>query len=151
MAKNRTPYRVWVSEVMLQQTQVTTVIPYFLRFMERFPTVGDLAAAAQDDVLALWTGLGYYARGRNLHKAAQQITAEHGGVFPRDLETLMALPGIGRSTAAAILAISLREAPRNPGWQRQARADPHSCGGWTHQRQSGAEAAVAACRGLHAG
>jgi A/G-specific adenine glycosylase len=102
--KNRTPYRVWVSEIMLQQTQVATVIPYFQRFMQRFPNLKQLATAPLDDVLHLWTGLGYYARGRNLHKAAQLIHSEHGGRFPRDLETVMSLPGIGRSTAAAILA-----------------------------------------------
>lgn len=102
--KNRTPYRVWVSEIMLQQTQVTTVIPYFQRFMQRFPNLKQLAIAPTDDVLHLWTGLGYYARARNLHKAAQLVQTEFGGRFPRGLETVMSLPGIGRSTAAAILA-----------------------------------------------
>ena len=102
--KNRNPYRVWVSEIMLQQTQVTTVIPYFQRFMHRFPNLKQLASAPLDDVLHLWTGLGYYARGRNLHKAAQIIQTDFGGRFPRDLETVMSLPGIGRSTAGAILA-----------------------------------------------
>jgi A/G-specific adenine glycosylase len=100
----RTPYRVWISEVMLQQTQVTTVIPYFERFMARFPNVSTLARADLDDVLHLWTGLGYYARGRNLHAAAKQIVAEHHDELPRDLDTLIALPGIGRSTAGAILS-----------------------------------------------
>lgn len=100
----RAPYRVWVSEIMLQQTQVTTVIDYFERFMQRFPTVGDLAKAPQDDVLHLWTGLGYYARARNLHKAAKVIVEDHAGELPRDLDALNALPGIGRSTAGAILA-----------------------------------------------
>jgi A/G-specific adenine glycosylase len=99
-------YRVWVSEIMLQQTQVATVIPYFERFMQRFPRVGALADAPADEVLHLWTGLGYYARARNLHRAARLIRDEHGGEFPRDLEKVMALPGIGRSTAGAILAIS---------------------------------------------
>src|SRR3546814_6020767 len=80
----RAPYRVWLSEVMLQQTQVTTVIPYFARFLARFPDVGSLAAAPLDDVLALWAGLGYYARARNLHRCAQTIVAAHGGEFPRD-------------------------------------------------------------------
>ncbi|MFZ5724441.1 MAG: A/G-specific adenine glycosylase [Pseudomonadota bacterium] len=98
------PYRVWVSEVMLQQTQVTTVIPYFTRFMTRFPDVRALAAAGIDEVLHLWTGLGYYARARNLHRAAQQVVAQHGGEFPRSIDGLAALPGIGRSTAGAILA-----------------------------------------------
>lgn len=102
--QNKTAYRVWLSEIMLQQTQVTTVIPYFLRFLERFPTVQELAAAKQDEVLHLWTGLGYYARARNLHKAAQMIVAEHGGEFPQNLEQMNALPGIGRSTAAAVLS-----------------------------------------------
>ena len=100
----RTPYRVWISEVMLQQTQVATVIPYFERFMQRFPNVETLARADLDEVLHLWTGLGYYARGRNLHAAAQQMVQEHGGCVPADLDALTALPGIGRSTAGAILA-----------------------------------------------
>ena len=101
-----TPYRVWVSEIMLQQTQVATVIPYYERFMARFPDVNALAAASMDEVLHLWTGLGYYARGRNLHRAAQRVVAEYGGVFPDTLEGMQSLPGIGRSTAGAILAIS---------------------------------------------
>ena len=104
--KDRTPYRVWVSEIMLQQTQVVTVIPYFERFMARFPDVRALADAGADEVLHLWTGLGYYARARNLHRAAQIVRDEHGGEFPRGLEAVMDLPGIGRSTAGAILAIS---------------------------------------------
>ncbi|MDA0977532.1 MAG: A/G-specific adenine glycosylase, partial [Proteobacteria bacterium] len=98
-------YRVWVSEIMLQQTQVATVIPYFERFLARFPTVDRLAAANQDEVLHLWTGLGYYARARNLHKAAQQVMTDYNGEFPQTLEELTALPGIGRSTAGAILSI----------------------------------------------
>lgn len=105
--KDTTPYRVWVSEVMLQQTQVATVIPYFNRFMAHFPEVTALAAAPLDEVLAHWSGLGYYSRARNLHRAAQLIRDEHGGEFPTDLERVMALPGVGRSTAGAILAISL--------------------------------------------
>lgn len=100
----RTPYRVWLSEVMLQQTQVATVIPYFARFLARFPDVASLAAAPLDEVLALWAGLGYYARARNLHRCAQVVVAEHGGEFPREFEAMAALPGIGRSTAGAILA-----------------------------------------------
>jgi A/G-specific adenine glycosylase len=103
---DRTPYRVWVSEIMLQQTQVSTVIPYFERFMRRFPDVRSLADAPADEVLHLWTGLGYYARARNLQRAAQTIRDEHAGVFPRTLEAVMALPGVGRSTAGAILALS---------------------------------------------
>ena len=99
-------YRVWVSEVMLQQTQVATVIAYFQRFIERFPTLPALAAADQDRVLELWSGLGYYARARNLHRAAGVVVARHHGELPRDLAALQALPGIGRSTAAAILALA---------------------------------------------
>ncbi len=99
-----TPYRAWVSEIMLQQTQVATVIPYFQRFMARFPSLADLAAAPLDEVLALWSGLGYYARARNLHACARRVMAEYGGELPCDLAALMALPGIGRSTAGAILA-----------------------------------------------
>ena len=103
----KTPYKVWLSEVMLQQTQVATVIPYFERFMARFPTVTDLAAAPLDEVLHLWTGLGYYARARNLHKAAQQVVNLHGGQFPQTFDEVAALPGVGRSTAGAILSLSL--------------------------------------------
>lgn len=102
-----TPYRVWVSEIMLQQTQVSTVIPYYQRFMQHFPDVASLAAADIDEVLHLWTGLGYYARGRNLHKCAQTIMAEYQGEFPQSVELLSQLPGIGRSTAAAIASISM--------------------------------------------
>ncbi|HUP91786.1 MAG TPA: A/G-specific adenine glycosylase [Solimonas sp.] len=100
----REPYRVWLAEIMLQQTQVATVVPYFERFLARFPSVSELAQAKLDDVLHLWAGLGYYARARNLHRCAQAIVAQHGGEFPRTLEEMQALPGIGRSTAAAILA-----------------------------------------------
>ena len=104
-----TPYKVWVSEIMLQQTQVTTVIPYFERFMRAFPTVEALAEAQQDDVLHHWTGLGYYARARNLHKAAKQIVEQYHGEFPTNIDDVMALPGIGRSTAGAILSISCNQ------------------------------------------
>ena len=100
----RTPYRVWLAEVMLQQTQVGTVIPYFERFVTDLPTLPDLAAAELDTVLALWSGLGYYARARNLHRAARLCVERHGGELPKDIEALQALPGIGRSTAGAILA-----------------------------------------------
>ena len=100
----RTPYRTWVAEIMLQQTQVQTVIPYYARFLEALPTLPALAAADADRVLALWSGLGYYARARNLHRAAQVCVAEHGGELPVDFDALAALPGIGRSTAGAILA-----------------------------------------------
>jgi A/G-specific adenine glycosylase len=102
-----TPYRVWVSEIMLQQTQVNTVIAYYQRFMHRFPDVHTLAVASQDEVLHLWTGLGYYARARNLHKSAQLVTDHHNGLFPKTLDELMSLPGIGRSTAGAILALAM--------------------------------------------
>lgn len=107
--RNPTPYRVWVSEVMLQQTQVATVVPYFERFMARFPNVESLAVAPEDEVMHLWTGLGYYARARNLHASAQRLVAQHGGEFPDDIEQVQALPGIGRSTAGAILALSRGE------------------------------------------
>jgi len=103
---NPTPYRVWVSEVMLQQTQVATVIPYYARFMARFSSIDALASASLDEVLHLWTGLGYYARARNLQACAKVLASEHGGDFPNQLEDVMALPGIGRSTAGAILALS---------------------------------------------
>ncbi len=105
----RDPYRVWLSEVMLQQTQVSTVLEYYPRFLARFPDVRALAAAPLDDVLALWSGLGYYSRARNLHRCAQVVVAEHGGAFPRSSEALAALPGIGRSTAAAIAAFCFGE------------------------------------------
>ncbi|MDQ3059558.1 MAG: A/G-specific adenine glycosylase [Pseudomonadota bacterium] len=105
----RDPYRVWLSEIMLQQTQVTTVLDYYERFLQRFPTVGELAAAAQDEVLALWSGLGYYSRARNLHRCAQDVMALHGGQFPRSALQLQTLPGIGRSTAAAIASFCFEE------------------------------------------
>lgn len=100
----RTPYRVWLSEIMLQQTQVRVVVPYFERFVAALPDLRALAEAPADDVLALWSGLGYYARARNLHAAAKRCVEAHGGELPRDLDALMALPGIGRSTAGAILS-----------------------------------------------
>ncbi len=106
------PYRVWISEIMLQQTQVKTVIPYFERFMQRFPDVVSLANADIDDVLHHWSGLGYYARARNLHKAAQQVRDEFDSEFPRDFDDVQSLPGIGRSTAGAIL--SLADGQRHP-------------------------------------
>ena len=105
----RTPYRVWLSEVMLQQTQVATVIPYFTRFVARFPTLPELAAAGTDEVMAHWAGLGYYARARNLHAAAKRCVQLHDGALPRDFDALLALPGIGRSTAGAILALAWDE------------------------------------------
>ena len=103
---NPTAYRVWVSEIMLQQTQVGTVMPYFERFLQRFATLEALAAAPIDEVLHLWTGLGYYARARNLHAAAQRIAARPGGDFPQTLDEMQSLPGVGRSTAGAILALA---------------------------------------------
>ena len=104
--RDRTPYRVWVSEIMLQQTQVATVIAYYERFVQRFPDVQALASAPIDEVLHLWTGLGYYARARNLHRAAQTIVAGLNGEFPSTLEAMQSLPGVGRSTAGAILALA---------------------------------------------
>jgi A/G-specific adenine glycosylase len=98
----RDPYAIWLSEVMLQQTQVTTVIPYYLRFLQCFPDIRSLASASLDEVLAQWSGLGYYSRGRNLHRAARLVASDHAGIFPRDIEEIHQLPGIGRSTAAAI-------------------------------------------------
>lgn len=107
--QNKTPYRVWISEIMLQQTQVSTVIPYYQKFMTSFPTINDLANAQEDDVLHHWTGLGYYARARNLHKAAKMVVNEFKGQFPDTLEDVISLPGIGRSTAGAILSIALNK------------------------------------------
>ncbi len=129
--RDRSPYRVWVSEVMLQQTQVATVIPYFERFMARFPGISDLAHAPEDEVLHLWSGLGYYARARNLHRAARIVEAEHAGVFPTDFDAVAALPGIGRSTAGAVLALSLDQ--RHPildGNVRRVLARYHAVEGW---------------------
>ncbi|MDR2881621.1 MAG: A/G-specific adenine glycosylase, partial [Azoarcus sp.] len=105
----RDPYRIWLSEIMLQQTQVATVIPYYARFLERFPDAATLAAAPVEEVMALWSGLGYYARARNLHRAACAVMEEHGGHFPVTATVLAGLPGIGRSTAAAIAAFASSE------------------------------------------
>ncbi|CAH1199367.1 Adenine DNA glycosylase [Candidatus Nitrotoga sp. BS] len=102
-------YRIWLSEIMLQQTQVVTVTPYFLRFVARFPTIAALAADSQEAVLAHWSGLGYYSRARNLHRTAQLIMQRHEGTFPQQFEDILALPGIGRSTAAAISAFAFHE------------------------------------------
>ena len=129
--QEKTPYKVWLSEVMLQQTQVATVIPYFQRFMSRFPTVTDLAAAPLDEVLHLWTGLGYYARARNLHKAACQITEKHGGIFPQNFDDVAALPGVGRSTAGAILSLSLgQHYPILDGNVKRVLARCYAVEGW---------------------
>ena len=133
--QNPSAYRVWVSEIMLQQTQVATVIPYFERFMQRFPELSSLAAANTDEVLHLWTGLGYYARGRNLHKAAQQIVEHHNGEFPALFEEVIALPGIGRSTAAAILAQAMdqRHAILD-GNVKRVLCRYHAIEGWSGER-----------------
>lgn len=126
-----TPYRVWVSEIMLQQTQVSAVIPYFLRFITSFPTVVELAQAPQDDVLAHWSGLGYYARARNLYRCAQIINDEYGGEFPQSVESLGSLPGIGRSTAGAIASISMGvPAAILDGNAKRVLARVHSVAGW---------------------
>jgi A/G-specific adenine glycosylase len=117
------PYSVWLSEIMLQQTGVVAVIPYYQRFLARFPDVAALAAAPVDDIIALWAGLGYYSRARNLHTAARLIVQEYGGVFPADLDRLTSLPGVGRSTAGAILSIAFaRKAPILDGNVRRVLA-----------------------------
>src|SRR5512143_1680958 len=126
-----TPYRVWVSEVMLQQTQVVTVIPYYQRFMARFPDVAALADASVDDVLAHWSGLGYYSRARNLHRAAQVVRDDHAGRFPETIDEIMALPGIGRSTAGAILALALKQHhPILDGNVKRVLSRYHAVDGW---------------------
>src|ERR1700730_13528266 len=102
--RNKDPYRIWLSEIMLQQTRVAAVIPFYERFLENFPTITALAAAPEAEVLRLWAGLGYYSRARNLQSAAKEIVAKHGGEFPRSAEDTLALPGIGSYTAAAILS-----------------------------------------------
>jgi len=129
--QDKTPYRVWLSEIMLQQTQVQTVIPYFEAFIQSFPTIQDLACASEDEVLHLWTGLGYYARARNLHRTAQRVTQDLGGHFPRSVEELEELPGIGRSTAGAIasLAMGLR-APILDGNVKRVIARHDAVAGW---------------------
>lgn len=130
-----TPYRVWVSEIMLQQTQVRVVMPYFERFVARFPTVSALAEAPEDSLMALWSGLGYYARARNLQRAARQIRDRHGGVFPSTIESLLTLPGIGRSTAGAILSLALGQ--RHPildGNVRRVLARAFGVEGWTGRK-----------------
>jgi A/G-specific adenine glycosylase len=129
--RERTPYSVWVSEIMLQQTQVGAVIPFYVRFMQRFPTIAALAAAPLDDVLANWAGLGYYARARNLWSAARIVVAEHGGDLPTDFDSLHALPGIGRSTAGAILAQAHgRRWPILDGNVKRVLARYHAIAGW---------------------
>lgn len=132
--QNKTAYRVWVSEIMLQQTQVATVIPYFERFMQRFPNVEALAAAPLDEVLHLWSGLGYYARARNLHKAAQQVVSTHTGVFPDSVDALQQLPGVGRSTAGAVLSLAGGQwAPILDGNVKRVLARHFAVAGWPGQ------------------
>lgn len=129
--KPRTAYRVWLSEIMLQQTQVATVIPYFIKFIARFPELADLANAPQDDVLALWAGLGYYSRARNLHRSAQIIIEKYQGKFPEDLVELQTLPGIGRSTAGAILAQAFQKhAPILDGNVKRVLTRFYAIEGW---------------------
>jgi A/G-specific adenine glycosylase len=155
--RTKDPYRIWLSEIMLQQTRVAAVIPYYERFLERFPDIQALATAPQEEVLRLWSGLGYYSRARNLQRAAQEIVAKHGGVFPRAQKDALELPGIGQYTAAAILSIAydakyavldgnvarvlarvfavrgdLRDAKRWQSLQKSADAllDPKSPGDW---------------------
>ena len=132
--QDTSPYRVWVSEIMLQQTQVKTVIPYFERFMKAFPSVHALAAAEQDQVLHLWTGLGYYARARNLHSAAKQVCSQHDGVFPDTVTGLCELPGVGRSTAGAIISIAFqRRAVILDGNVKRVLARYRAVAGWPGQ------------------
>ncbi|OOF54609.1 A/G-specific adenine glycosylase [Rodentibacter genomosp. 2] len=134
--QNKTLYGVWLSEVMLQQTQVTTVIPYFERFIKTFPNLTALANASQDEVLHLWTGLGYYARARNLHKAAQKIRDEFNGVFPTDFEQVWALPGIGRSTAGAILSSVLDQSyPILDGNVKRVLSRYFAVNGWPGEKK----------------
>lgn len=133
--QNRSAYAIWVSEIMLQQTQVSTVIPYFHRFMERFPDITALAAGSLDEVLHYWTGLGYYARARNLHKTARLIVERHHGRFPRDYETVQTLPGIGASTAGAILAFAFgRRHVILDGNVKRVLARYHALDGWPGKR-----------------
>jgi A/G-specific adenine glycosylase len=132
---NRNTYRVWVSEIMLQQTQVATVIPYFERFMARFPTLVDLAQAEVDEVLALWTGLGYYSRARNLHKCAQTVATQYQGEMPNCTEKLADLPGIGRSTAAAIVSQAFDQpAAILDGNAKRVLTRIHAIEGWPGQK-----------------
>jgi A/G-specific adenine glycosylase len=138
--KDINPYRVWVSEIMLQQTQVATVIPYFERFMTELPTVKKLAKASEDKVLHLWTGLGYYSRARNLHKTAKQVCKEYAGEFPNTVEQLEELPGIGRSTAGAIASIAFRQpAAILDGNVKRVLARYHAVEGWPGQTPVAAE------------
>ena len=129
-----TPYRVWVSEIMLQQTQVTTVIPYYARFMARFPDIRSLAQATPDQVLHYWSGLGYYARARHLHAAAQQLVAEFNGRFPETFAAVVALPGVGRSTAGAVLSLACGQYhPILDGNVKRVLTRYHAVAGWPGQ------------------
>ena len=131
-----TPYRVWVSEIMLQQTQVATVIPYYAAFMQRFASIQQLADAPQDDVLAHWSGLGYYARARNLHRCAIDVVQQHGGEMPSNLDELIALPGIGRSTAGAIASLSMGlPEPILDGNVKRVLARVYGVEGWPGQKK----------------
>ena len=133
--QNRSLYSVWVSEIMLQQTQVATVIPYYQRFMQSFPDIATLAAASIDEVLNHWAGLGYYTRARNLHKAAGQISERHQGQFPEQYEAVLALPGIGPSTAAAVLAQALNQSHTIlDGNVKRVLSRYHAIEGWYGQR-----------------
>ncbi len=132
--RSPSPYGVWVSEIMLQQTQVTTVIPYYQRFMARFPDVNALANAELDEVLHLWSGLGYYARARNLHRAARKVRDEHQGAFPETLDALTALPSVGRSTAGAVLALACgQRQPILDGNVKRVLSRLHALDGWPGQ------------------
>lgn len=129
--QNKTTYRVWISEIMLQQTQVATVIPYYEKFMLRFPDLQALATAPEDDVLAHWSGLGYYARARNLHKCAKLAVSEHGGALPEEIDDLVQMPGIGLSTAGAILSLSLGQSHAIlDGNVKRVLARYHAVDGW---------------------
>ncbi len=135
--QNPTPYRVWVSEIMLQQTQVATVIPYYERFMQRFPQLSDLARADEDQVLHYWTGLGYYARARNLHKTAKIIQQDYQGKFPASVSELEKLPGIGRSTAGAIVSLAYnKRAVILDGNVKRVLCRYHAVEGWPEQAQT---------------
>lgn len=134
--QHRSPYRVWVSEIMLQQTQVSTVIPYFERFIERYPDIESLASSSLDEVLVHWQGLGYYRRARHLHQCAQTVVTRHGGQFPIDLNDLSKLPGIGRSTAGAILSMAMSQrASILDGNVKRILARCFMIDGWTGSHQ----------------
>jgi adenine-specific DNA glycosylase len=141
------PYHVLVSEAMLQQTQVATVIPYYRRFLERFPTLHQLAAADEQDVLRLWQGLGYYSRARNLREAARAVVSDHNGELPREADELIKLPGIGRYTAGGDRVDRLRPPRADIGWERRPRAVPARCDPHGSTRSRDAGDPVAPCGG----